>query len=452
MRKLLFLLMLLLCFNLQAQQSDEEILYTQFRNTYKVYQMLRHENGLYHDMVRTDGPTDRGSSANIGMGLVSLCVGHQMGWEPEAEAKIIHTFKAVLGEYENGVKLDRNAKNCFIHFFHIESGKPMGKNYSPIDTDLMIGGALFAKRYFNESKEIAHYADLLWSMVDQTAFIADTDEGKVMLNMLKNGEKGKNSIGPYNEYMIVNWMAKNHGPEGKKLWKNSYEDPQQLKRAVYITNAGEEIPVISPSTTRFTSMFTFMFNFMFVHEFSNSEAYRAEMKNAALADRAWWHDRTELEAKGKQPYEWGTTAGVGLKADKNGQIKESYSVDRICLNDKVGTQADQNPYRNVAPSAMAGFSPVLPEIVAADLIALWKDPRNVGKMELPKRAGISDGGDYILWKYSYHDLNWKPHKVEGVDYGCMLLGMAALPQHLGPEFFNTFNDFFNPERPEYTQP
>ncbi len=151
---------------------------------------------------------------------------------------------------------------------------------------------------------------------------------------------------------------------------------------------------------------------------------------------------------GKQAYEWGTTAGVGLR-ERNGDFEEGYAVDRICKLEHVGTNQDRNQGQNIALSAMAGYSPVLPDLVRKDLIAVYRDPRGLGKMALPAHPGISDGGDYVLWKYSYRDLNWRPSKVEGVDYACMLLGLAALPEMLGVSFFQEYNDFFNPGKPNY---
>ncbi|MCG8580274.1 MAG: T9SS type A sorting domain-containing protein, partial [Bacteroidales bacterium] len=71
-----------------------------------------------------------------------------------------------------------------------------------------------------------------------------------------------------------------------------------------------------------------------------------------------------------------------------------------------------------------------------DLLSMLKDPRKIGQVDF-------EPGSTILWKYSYSDLNWKPNKVEGVDYSCMFFGLAALPQFLGTEFFNQYNDFFS---------
>ena len=423
---------------LSNQKSDDEILTELFRNSYGFYQKIRHTNGAYFDMFKLEGTTDRGSVANIGMGLMSLCVGHEMGWEPDAEAMVLQTLKTVV-DGTNEFYLSRNAKGCFIHFYDINTGAARGTNYSPIDTDLLLGGALFAKRYFHNNNEIASYVDNLFNSVDHSVFVGDVNAGQIALSMNLNGTPSGSWTLPYNEYMIVAWFAKNQSPESdspaNQLWEKHYSSPENLKQCVYPGKNGTNYPVIAPSYYRFTTMFTFMFNHNFVHSFSFDPEYQEAMLMAMKADSAWWADRTELEVYGKQPYEWGTGAGVGAPDSK-------YSVDRICLPQNVNTDKDQNPNRNVSPHILAGFAPVAPERVRTDILAMYKDPRKIGQIEL-------EPGKPILWKYSYIDLNWKPNKVEGVDYSCMVFGLAALPQFLGPEFFQVYNDFFNPETPVY---
>ncbi|WP_430817236.1 T9SS type A sorting domain-containing protein [Carboxylicivirga sp. RSCT41] len=441
MKKLNILLVFVLALtvNLNAQKTDDELLEDLFHNTYKFYQALRHDNGAYYDMVKMEGTTDRGSVANIGMGLMSLCVGHAMGWEPTAEQKVLQTLKAVSGQVP-GFKLPRTAKGCFIHFYDINTGAARGSNWSPIDTDLMLGGALFARNYFKDNAEINELASDLYNSTDHSVFVGDVDKGQIALGMNEDGTPNGNWTVPFNEYMIVAWFAKNQANNvnspAHKLWMKHYENPSSLKHAVYEGNKGD-IPVASPSLSRFTSMFTFMFNHNFVHHFSSNKFYIDEMRMAMKADSAWWSDRSDagdvdLKALGWQPYEYGTGAGVGAPDSK-------YQVDRICLPENMGTSKDQNQNLNVSPHILAGFSPAAPGQVRADLLSMLKDPRKIGQVDF-------EPGSTILWKYSYSDLNWKPNKVEGVDYSCMFFGLAALPQFLGTGFFNKYNDFFS-EKP-----
>jgi len=418
-----------------SQKTDDELLEDLFHNTYGFYQALRTDKGAYLDMVKLDGESDRGSVANIGMGLTSLCVGHAMGWEPNAEAMVLQTLKAVSGQV-SGFNLARNAKGCFIHFYDINTGAARGSNWSPIDTDLMLGGALFCRNYFSDNKEIVNLATQLYNSTDHSLFIADVEKGQITLGMNEDGTSNGNYTSPFNEYMIVAWFAMNQADDKNspayQLWEKHYADTDNIKRANYESSNGE-IAVLSPSLSRFTSMFTFMFNHNFVNHFSSNKIYIDEMRNAMKADSAWWSDRSDagdvnLKAMGRKPYEWGTGAGVGAPDSK-------YQVDRICLKENMGTSKDQNQNLNVSPHILAGFSPAAPERVRADLLAMLKDERKIGQVEIEE-------GKPILWKYSYSDLSWKPNKVEGVDYSCMFFGLAALPQFLGTDFFNKYNDFF----------
>lgn len=434
--KILLVFILAIGVNLNAQKSDDELLEELFHNTYKFYQALRHTNGAYLDMVKLDADSDRGSVANIGMGLMSLCVGHAMGWEPTAEEKVLQTLKAVSGQVP-GFNLPRTEKGCFIHFYDINTGAARGSNWSPIDTDLMLGGALFARNYFKDNAEIYQLATELYNSTDHSVFVGDIDKGQIALGMQQDGTPNGNWTVPFNEYMIVAWFAKNQANDenspAHKLWMKHYEDPTNLKHAIYEGKNGD-IPVASPSFARFTSMFTFMFNHNFVHHFSSNNVYIDEMRMAMKADSAWWADRSDagdvdLKALGWQPYEYGTGAGVGAPDSK-------YQVDRICLPENMGTSKDQNQNLNVSPHILAGFSPAAPDRVRADILSMLKDPRKIGQVDIEE-------GATILWKYSYSDLDWKPNKVEGVDYSCMFFGLAALPQFLGADFFNKYNDFFS---------
>ncbi len=396
--------------------SDKQITDALLTSSYYFWQKIRHENGMYYDgFHKKQKSTERGSIANAGMGLMSLCIGHELGFEPKAEAKVVKTLLTISG-YTKGFKVSRNQKGCFIHFFEMNTGESIGKNFSPIDTDIMIGGALFAKNYFPENAQIAMLADNLYKTVDHNVFVGDWRKGQIMLNMLEDGSADKGQTLPYNEYMIVAWMAKNHpnhNEDSQKLWNKFYANTSKLKTAQY----KDLEPVISPSPKRFTSMFTFMFNYMYVHGFSNNPEFLQQMKNAALTDKAWWNDQ---DLEGKQDYEWGTGAGINLRG---------YSADKIYL-DKLG-----NTNHIVSPHILAGFGPVIPNIVREDLIKMYRDDRLLGRFEL-------EPSFEVLWRYSYKNTKWKAKSIQGVDFSTMLFGLSSLPEYLGPEFFNKYNDFF----------
>jgi hypothetical protein len=51
----------------------------------------------------------------------------------------------------------------------------------------------------------------------------------------------------------------------------------------------------------------------------------------------------------------------------------------------------------------------------------------------------------LLWRFSLKDETWRANIIQGIDYSCMLLGLAALPEHLGVGFFVRNNNFSFPE-------
>ena len=417
------------------EDPDDVILYDLFRNSYTFYQRLRNANGLYHNYLKinVDNPTGLGSIANQGMGLVGLCIANEMNWEADAEAKALQTLKAVAG-LTVGIDIPRNAKGCFVHFFDIEDGhKDNVTTYSPIDTDIMLLGALFTKEYFSDNYEIATIVDDLVASVDQSKFVGDVNAGKVALSVGADGEPTGSWAAPYNEYMMVAWMAyklaETNDAPAVQLWDLHYASTSTLSKAVYIDDNSNSYPVLSINTRRFTSMFTFMFNHALVHDFSNSPDYMDAMANAAMADKAWWND-CDFDPN-IQSYEWGTGAGSAFKDDDH--TKRAYTADRIHF---VGDDYNRSNLQFiVSPHILAGFSPAKPTMVRNDLLAMYKDTRGMARYEIQP-------GEELLWRYSYLDTNWRATSIEGVDFSCMLFGMAALPQFLGPNFFNTYNDVF----------
>ncbi len=396
--------------------SDQEVLQQLYHNSYKFWQKLRADNGVYRDGFQLDKkPSNRGSIANAGMGLMSLTIGHAQGWQDDAEQLVIQTLNTLSG-LNSSFTPARNAAGCYMHFFNIHTGKAKSTDFSPIDTGIMLLGAVFVKNYFNENKTIAHLVDNLLASVDQSKFIGDPKKGQIALSMKENGQASGAWTLPYNEYMIVAWLAKKQSTDANspanQLWNNFYQSPSLLAKAYY---GEEKIPVLSVNKGWFTSMFTFLFNYYFVHHFSDSPEYLQAMKNAATADFSWWQSQG---IHGWKSYEWGTGAGATLTG---------YSADRIFNH---GAR-DENPYQIVSPHIIAGFSPVKPE-VKTDLLALYRDINQQAVYHL-------NGNTPLLWRYSLKDKAWRAEVIQGVDYSTMLFGLAALPEFLGPEFFNYYN-------------
>ena len=162
-----FLTLLLMLFSLSGiAQSDVSQL---FRNSYEVIRSQRLPNGMYRDSrIVEPGGTDYHpiSVANVGVGLVALCIADRAGFESNAESQVIQTLRTILGETP-GFTPDRNASGYYRHFIDIETGaNAWDSEYSTIDAAILVSGALFAKKYFSSNSDIGGLADRLFNSID----------------------------------------------------------------------------------------------------------------------------------------------------------------------------------------------------------------------------------------------------------------------------------------------
>ena len=85
--------------------------------------------------------------------------------------------------------------------------------YSTIDSAILVSGALFSMNYFQHDS-ITHYTTELWNSINFNDAIDNSSTGQVYLSMDSDGSGLNNSLtSPYNEYMIVAWLAKNYSTE-----------------------------------------------------------------------------------------------------------------------------------------------------------------------------------------------------------------------------------------------
>ncbi|GEA51840.1 hypothetical protein VIN01S_26440 [Vibrio inusitatus NBRC 102082] len=406
------------------QKTDIEIIESLYRGGYAYWQQLRNDNGSYEDKLHLNGHRDHlGSIANSGMGLIALTIGHANGWEPDAELFALQTLRMLAGE-DPSITVPQNATNTFIHFYNTQTGEASGDDWSPVDSAIMILGAQFAKNYFSENKEISRLADFLYRNTDLTPYIADVKTGRIYLAQHTDGTFKKWKTKAFNEYMLVasvaNQQAKDTSLEtqnagnARKFWDIWYSSTKYLPVAKY-----NNIPVLSEGETWFTSQFNFLFNNYLINDFSNNPQFTEALISSTKTDYAFWQD-VEIEGVNIKEYEWGSGAG----ACPNG-----YCVDRFHF--EGDRQFNDNLV--VSPHILAGYLP-FNERAKSDLIATYRDDSINAKFEL-------EGGYEILWRYSHDQPEWKAEWIEGVDFSTFLFGLAAMPEHLGIEFFNENNQY-----------
>lgn len=410
MKKAILIIIQIIFYSTSSYSQTDPSINILFRNSYKVFELQRLPNGMYRDskLLKSSDDYHPISSANTGMGLIALCIADSMGWIPNAQDLALATLKTATG-HTAGFTPDRTPNGYYRHFLDINTGQQAwGSEYSTIDTDILVSGALFAMKYF-KNENITKYALELWKSVDLEAAISDPVSGAIYLSMNADGTGTSNSLTyPYNEYMIVAWLAKNASktPDGKgnKLWNTHFSSPDLLKKATY-----NNIEILTDNISHFLPSFTHQFNYYLCNYFTTSSEYLTFFKNAQKADAAWWQNINSPN------YEWGLGAGSA--------ITNSYHADAI----------NENPDKIVSPHIIAGYLPINPA-GKNDLIALWNS--NNGKYNLP---GSSDP---ILWRYSLNNKTWVPNEIIGVDYSTTLFGLATLPEYLGTSFFSSNNNFF----------
>lgn len=381
-----------------AQAQIDDI----FRNTYAMYEQMRNDIGIYRDSKLLSGTDYHPASvANVGVGLISLCIADTLGWELDAKAKALTTLKSITGN-TSGFSPDRNASGYYRHFIDMNTGaRAWDSEYSTIDTDILAMGAMFAKNYFKDS-DITFYADQLWNSIDFTKAIANPSTGQIYLTMDSSGNGISSSLtSTYNEYMIVAWLAKNdpnnNADDANLLWNNYYGNVANILKKTY---AGYEC--LTDHEARFLPSFTHQFNYFLCNYFPNSTIYMQYFENAKNADEAWG------TANMGAAYEWGCGAGCG----PNG-----YHADAI----------EENPDKVVSPHIIGGFSPI--EDPKTTLLQLYNN--NKGVYLVPGTT------DKFLWRYSMD--GYSADAVQGIDLSSMLFGLAALPEYLGTAFFELNN-------------
>lgn len=379
-----------------------------FKQSFQVFQFFRNDTGAYRDAARFIPPQFHPASvANIGMGLVSLCIADSMGWISDAQAQALLTLKSMNGKVR-GFMPEKNAKGFFRHFIDMGTGgRAWDSEFSTIDTGILVAGALFCKKYF-EMDSITIYADQLYHSIDWDGAIANPVTGRIYLTQDSLGN-GEGTTAPFNEYMLVAWLALHDSlknSRAKELWRNYYQNPRDLPKSSY---QGKSVLTDVPG--QFLSGFAIQFSYYLCHYFTTNNDYLQFFKNAMEVDKLWWQNNTN-----EPEFVWGF--GAGASPDSTG-----YHADNL-LN---------HPGTICSPQIIAGFIPIEPSNID-DLKKIYSDSR--GFYSLPDKNGTK-----LLWRFSTESADWIAGDVQGVDFSTMLFGLAAHPNALGPDFFSKYNNF-----------
>ena len=123
--------------------------------------------GIVRDRSRTDGSPspsapEIGRIASVGFGLSGLCIAAERGWLPREQ--VYHRARTTLRFFAARMEHQRG---WFFHFVNLRTGAREWKSeLSSIDTALLLGGVLTARRCFETDAEIVRYADAIYQRVD----------------------------------------------------------------------------------------------------------------------------------------------------------------------------------------------------------------------------------------------------------------------------------------------
>lgn len=390
---------------------------TLFQNSYKLYKDIRKSNGIYLDALSLNNSAEKPASivAN-GVGLISLCIGDAMYkktgdpiWETNAENLVNQTLQTFIG-FKNAGKV--NSEGMFKRYFAYATGDADGSwstEYSTVDNAIFALGVIFCKNYFSSNASIVANANTLLNSMDYTKAIGTS---QIYMILDQNGVGSAPTV-PYNEYMLVSWLAKNapvsnpRYANAQSFWNTYFSNPSTsvLPKKNYW---GSE--TLSDSSQHWLSSFIPQFCYYLCNYYKNNSTYMTYFLNAKNSDALYF---SKLGAPSS--FVWGVGAG---EIPGGG-----YSADAI----------ENNPNKIVSPHIIAGYIPVNVQS-KTDLLSLYNNGTGAAVYGLP-----SDTSKKVLWRYLYDNTNLRTPYIQAVDFSTMLYGLSSLSEYLGSNWFNTYN-------------
>ena len=387
-----------------------------FQNSYKLYKDIRKSNGVYLDALALNGvgPKPAAIAAN-GIGLMSLCIadamyiktGDAVNWEATAN-QVIATTQTFI-DFKNNGKI--NGAGMFPRYFRWDNGSQDGSwsyEYSTIDNAIFAMGLQMCKNYFSGNATIVSNVNILLASMDYTKAIYPTQMAMVLD---QSGNIGSAFTSPFNEYMVVAWLAKNSNTanpgyaKSQTFWNTYFANPNTapIARPNY---AG----YVTLSDGGYLSSFISQFCYYFVNMLKKDTNYMSYFNNWLNADKLYATNNGAPNS-----FEWGLGAG---EIPGGG-----YSADKI----------NDNPNKIVSPHIIAGFSPIYTN-TKSDLLSLYNNGNGASIYSLP-----SNTAKKVLWRYKRNDTGARAYYIQAIDYSTMLFGLASLPENLGVNWFSTFN-------------
>jgi hypothetical protein len=129
--------------------------------------------GIVRDRSKTDGTPNPnakeiGSIASVGFGLSGLCIAAERGWLPKEQ--VLERARTTLRFFAESMPQEHG---WYYHFVNLNTGaREWQSELSSIDTALLLGGVLTARRCFAGDADVVRYADTIYRRVDFSWMLA----------------------------------------------------------------------------------------------------------------------------------------------------------------------------------------------------------------------------------------------------------------------------------------
>ena len=382
-----------------------------FHSTIDFYgKLLRTTNGLYLDHYQVDAPRERQSTAcstaAVGVGLVALCMEHELGRAPQAQQKALQTLRTVNGK-TNGYQIGRDPTGYFLHFFSSQNGEGQSE-ISTIDTALMVVGALYCRNTFDDP-EIRSEADELWNSINWDIALADP-RGESLHMIIKDGKPRANTVTVlFNEYFLLAWLIKE-----SQIQKTGNSEIVSINDMPTWKNEG--LTLLGTPWHHPQCSFLVQFPFYMSHPGASDPLYLEYVTAQAKADQRACSRRVGVEEF------WGCGAGV---TPREGYVASNYAWN----TDNV-----------VSPNIIAGFMPAFP--LAGD---------HLRKLIRRDKSCIESPVGDLLPRFSVDQTWWCADEINAIDQSSMLFGLAAIHPKLGMKFFQEKTRFTFNKNPDTTK-
>ncbi len=349
-------------------------------------------SGLVRDSVVLNAPSFHPATPDAaGFALVALSAFDQLGVLPDAATLAENILSAYTGDTP-GVQPERSADGHYIHFMNINTGAAAGggwdASYSPIGSALLVAGAQFAQRHFSGNAAIGSLTQELTASIDFNAAIHPSLDGRIYLDMTKNGGGSGGTVQPWNEYMLVESLALRQPNNQRAVAvKDKWLGTDNLPRVTI-----GSFPTLTDSPGNFAPAFWVQQMHFFNGDFLHSPEFETFFANQQQVDKLY-----SGSALG-QSVRYGLTAGVS---------PQGYHADRVF-----------NHPNNV-------FSP--------EAVAAWGDMDTFLELYLQQDPTSDPRYQYGLVRESATQPDWVPYDAGLVDHLFLLFGLV---ESLHPDFFD----------------